>query len=66
MDKKYCPILTIGFDPPKNEKTNDSRLCHPDCAWFSEIDETCSIKVISDNIDLLRAYLEFGGIPQDL
>lgn len=61
MTKKYCPIMVIGFNPPEKEKDTDPRLCHPDCAWYNEVDETCSINIISDNLDMLRAYTEYGA-----
>ena len=56
--KTFCPIMTIGFDPPKG-KNSDPRLCHKDCAWYDQAEETCKITIIADRLEYIEAAV--GG-----
>ena len=55
-DKQFCPILMIGFDPPKDNKTIDMRVCNPGCAWYDEVEEQCSIVTLKANLTDLVDY----------
>lgn len=57
MAKTFCPLMLIGFDPPKG-KEKDMRVCHPDCAWYNEIDEECFIQTIGEETKAVRTYIE--------
>ena len=54
-EKKFCPILAIGFDPPEEGK-QDMRLCSEECAWF-DIDR-CAIQTIIDRLEYLQSLTE--------
>ncbi len=45
--KTFCPIMTIGFDPPEKGK-RDLRLCTKDCTWYNVSEEKCELNVISE------------------
>ena len=47
--KTFCPIMTIGFNPPEKGK-RDNRLCMRDCAWYDVQGETCKISIIAEAI----------------
>ena len=47
-NKKYCPILMIGFDPPKGNASYDPRECKRDCAWYNKDSKECSVHLISE------------------
>jgi hypothetical protein len=57
MNKKYCPLMLIGFDAPKNNETYDPRTCKKDCAWYNPITNLCAIMDINiklrDSMDLI-------------
>lgn len=59
MAKKYCPIMTIGFDPPKGKASYDPRECKQDCAWYHKESKDCAIHVITD---ILTEHTETLGI----
>lgn len=54
----YCPLMMIGFNPPEKKNDKDMRKCHPDCTWFNEVEETCNLNVIADNVVAVREYIE--------
>ena len=58
-NKTFCPIMTIGFEPPKEGK-RDLRLCMRDCAWYDPAEETCKINVIADRMEYIEAALSGG------
>ena len=45
--KTFCPIMTIGFDPPKEGK-RDLRLCMKDCAWYNPTENDCQVNIIAN------------------
>ena len=44
-----CPILTIGFAPPK-EGEPDIRRCTEECALYDEQCNQCSIKTTAEQL----------------
>ena len=56
MSKEYCPILTIGYDPPKGNATYDPRVCKTDCAWYNKTLHQCILHTINDNLLELIDY----------
>lgn len=53
----FCPIMTIGFDPPEKGK-KDPRECRKDCTWYNTVEESCNLNVIAttlQNIDMQTA-----------
>lgn len=49
-EKQFCPIMMIGFDPPKGDSIIDMRLCNSDCAWYDDVEEQCSIVTLKTNV----------------
>jgi hypothetical protein len=67
-NEKYCPILMIGFDPPKHEKDTDIRICNPGCAWYDDSAEenNCILHTLNTNLLELIDYTcaaTIGTIP---
>lgn len=54
-NKTFCPILTIGFDPPEKGK-RDNRLCMRDCAWYDPSEEKCYIEIIAEHIQMVELH----------
>lgn len=54
--KTFCPIMTIGFEPPKEGK-RDNRICMRDCAWYDVKTQGCKINLISATIENIEAIL---------
>lgn len=52
---KYCPIMTIGFAPPKTGE-KDARKCKKDCAWFDADQEECRINLIYEALTNVVTY----------
>lgn len=55
--KRYCPILLIGYDPPKDGGV-DMRTCKKDCAWYNSITGQCHIVDISETLDAVKEHVE--------
>ena len=53
--KTFCPIMTIGFDPPGQGK-RDNRLCMKDCTWYNVAEETCNLNVIAESIQSIEMH----------
>ena len=53
--KTFCPIMTIGFDPPEKGK-RDNRLCMRDCAWYDPSEDKCCIKIIAEHISMIELH----------
>ncbi len=53
--RPFCPIMTIGFNPPEKGKT-DLRLCMRDCAWYNSVEEKCNVDVIAGYLEAIEAY----------
>lgn len=56
-NKTFCPIMTIGFEPPKEGK-RDLRLCMKDCEWYDIAEEKCRITTIAENLEYLISAVE--------
>lgn len=54
-DKKYCPILYLAHEAPKNG-TYDPRTCKSDCAWFDSEEKECILHSIKHNLIELIEY----------
>lgn len=59
-NKVFCPIMTIGFNPPEEGK-RDLRLCMKDCAWYDFNNETCKINVIAEHLEYLISSVDGIG-----
>lgn len=58
---KYCPILMIGFAPPKaGEK--DNRTCKTDCAWYNTLEKKCAVNYIASNLSDVASMVEEIGV----
>ena len=57
MNKIYCPILSIGFEEPKNGE-RDPRVCMKDCAWYNEVELKCNISVIAEHLESIEVNLD--------
>lgn len=55
-NKTFCPIMTIGFNPPEKGK-RDNRLCMKDCAWYDVQGETCRINTIAEAITAIDTQI---------
>lgn len=53
--KTFCPIMTIGFNPPEEGK-RDLRLCKKDCTWYDVSENRCQISIIADNLQALETH----------
>ena len=53
--KTFCPIMTIGFDPP-GEGKRDNRICMKDCTWYNIIEETCQLNVITATLQEIENH----------
>lgn len=61
---KYCPLMTIGFSPPKKGE-EDLRLCKEDCAWYNLSEENCNINVLTEYAEYIMAAVESPGGSYD-
>lgn len=52
-NKKYCPLFTIAWDPPKDPKSYDPRTCKSDCAWFDDTEKQCAIVSIQSVLEAM-------------
>lgn len=59
-NKTFCPIMTIGFNPPEKGK-RDLRLCMKDCAWYDVADDTCKINKIAEHLEYINAAIDGIG-----
>jgi len=59
--KSYCPIMTIGFNPPA-KKEKDLRLCKPDCAWYDTAEGKCKIVTIAESLEYILSCVD--SIPE--
>lgn len=57
MVRKYCPILLIGFPPPK-EGERDLRRCTKECALYNEAEDTCAINSCLESLNMLKESME--------
>lgn len=57
MKRPLCPILTIGFAPPK-EGERDLRRCSMECALFDEDIKQCSIKTCAETLQVISGQLD--------
>lgn len=57
MLKPYCPILTIGFAPPKPGEV-DLRRCTEACALYDEHNGQCYIRTCAESLDFLSGQLD--------
>lgn len=65
-NKTFCPILTIGFEPPKKGQ-KDNRTCMRDCAWYNTAEEKCCIRVITDHLEMLETLTDdMAGVVLDM
>jgi len=56
-NKTFCPIMTIGFDPPKEGK-RDNRTCMKDCTWYNVAEEKCNLNVIADHLEVISSLAD--------
>lgn len=55
--KKFCPILAIGFPPPKTGE-KDLRMCTETCAMYDIENDQCSVKSCSEMLTYLSGQLD--------
>ena len=55
--KKFCPILAIGFAPPKTGE-KDLRMCTEACAMYNTESDQCSIKACAEMLTFISGQLD--------
>ena len=55
--KKFCPILTIGFAPPKTGG-KDLRMWTEACAIYGTESDQCSIKACAEMLTYISGQLD--------
>ena len=56
-NKVFCPIMTIGFEPPKKGQ-RDNRICMKDCAWYNLSEDKCNINVITEHLEMIESLTD--------
>ena len=54
--KTFCPIMTIGFEPPEEGK-RDNRICMKDCAWYDIKTQGCKINLLAATLENIEAVM---------
>ena len=59
----FCPIMMIGFNPPKEPNEKDMRTCQKNCKWYNRLDDNCAINLIMEDLLSIRIEKDYPKDP---